>query len=319
MIDPDRKKRLQELKDQPREMVLVADGDAFVVSLEAQIAKLQEIMGQPVSLNDIDGLIAQLSGVGSVAEQVRGLKDAIQAVVDKQMPETVGVVGLSDIVKAIKEIKPSEATVKVDFASQKSLKGIMLGLDGVIKAIEENKLSLSQKPGDFIPTRRVVKIGSQYLFDDNPHGGGGSGGSSVSAVTIADGSDAAIGSTTDAAVDTDTTGTVSGKLRGLVKLMVNLLSRWPASLGQKAKTASLPVVIASDQDALSVSPVVTYYAVEAQQDATYDYYAFALPGTALASAAWQAKRVESDGTTKWADGNANFDNVATNLSGLSYS
>lgn len=43
--------------------------------------------------------------------------------------------------------------------------------------------------------------------------------------------DFGVGFTTDAAVDTDTTGTVSGKLRGLVKLMVNLLSRWPAALG----------------------------------------------------------------------------------------
>lgn len=40
-----------------------------------------------------------------------------------------------------------------------------------------------------------------------------------------------LGATADAAVDTDTTGTVSGKLRGLVKLIVNLLSRWPAALG----------------------------------------------------------------------------------------
>lgn len=61
------------------------------------------------------------------------------------------------------------------------------------------------------------------------------------------------------------------------------------------------------------------YAVEAQQDSTYEYYAFAPPGTSLASASWQAKRVESDGTTRWADGNANFDNVASNLAGLSYS
>jgi hypothetical protein len=40
-----------------------------------------------------------------------------------------------------------------------------------------------------------------------------------------------LGATSDDAVDTDTTGTVSGKLRGLVKLMVNFLSRLPASLG----------------------------------------------------------------------------------------
>lgn len=54
---------------------------------------------------------------------------------------------------------------------------------------------------------------------------------SVAASAEADGHSVTLGATTDAAVDTDTTGTVSGKLRGLVKLFVNLLSRWPAALG----------------------------------------------------------------------------------------
>lgn len=78
---------------------------------------------------------------------------------------------------------------------------------------------------------------------------GGGGG----AVTIADGADVAEGFTTDAAVVTDTTGTVSGKLRGLVKWA---FERMPASLGQKTMAASLPVVIASDQSAVPVSGTV---------------------------------------------------------------
>lgn len=69
----------------------------------------------------------------------------------------------------------------------------------------------------------------------------------VGAVTIADGADVAEGATTDAAVITDTTGTVSGKIRGLVKWA---FERMPVSLGQKAMAASLPVVIASDQSAV---------------------------------------------------------------------
>lgn len=81
-------------------------------------------------------------------------------------------------------------------------------------------------------------------------GGGGGGG----AVTIADGADVAEGATTDAAVITDTTGTISGKLRGLVKWA---FERMPASLGQKLMAASFPVVIASDQSAVPVSGTVT--------------------------------------------------------------
>src|SRR4051812_39508300 len=75
-------------------------------------------------------------------------------------------------------------------------------------------------------------------------GGGGGGGG---AATIADGADVAEGATTDIAVVTDANGTVSGKLRGLVKWA---FERMPASLGQKAMAASLPVVVASDQSSL---------------------------------------------------------------------
>ena len=58
------------------------------------------------------------------------------------------------------------------------------------------------------------------------------------------------GANADAAVVTDAAGSISGKLRGLIKWA---FERMPASLGQKVKTASLPVVLASDQDALSVT------------------------------------------------------------------
>lgn len=71
-----------------------------------------------------------------------------------------------------------------------------------------------------------------------------------SAVSIADGADVAEGLTTDAAVITDATGTLSGKLRGLVKWA---FERMPASLGQKTMAASLPVVIASDQSGITAN------------------------------------------------------------------
>lgn len=41
---------------------------------------------------------------------------------------------------------------------------------------------------------------------------------------VADGGDPAIGSTTDAAITTDTTGSISGKLRGLIKILADVWS-----------------------------------------------------------------------------------------------
>lgn len=74
------------------------------------------------------------------------------------------------------------------------------------------------------------------------------------ASTIADGADVALGARADAAIDTDIAGSVSGKLRGLVKLMVNLLSRWPASLtaGGNLKTALLESIPAGTNNIGSV-------------------------------------------------------------------
>ena len=63
-----------------------------------------------------------------------------------------------------------------------------------------------------------------------------------------------IGSTIDAAVVTDTTGTLSGKLRGLVKWA---FERMPAALGQTTKAASLPVTLASDEDSIGISTGAT--------------------------------------------------------------
>jgi hypothetical protein len=53
------------------------------------------------------------------------------------------------------------------------------------------------------------------------------------------------------------------------------------------------------------------------------YVGIAPPGTAQATAGWQAKKIDSTDANNvvitWADGDTNFDNVATDLSGLSYS
>jgi hypothetical protein len=117
----------------------------------------------------------------------------------------------------------------------------------------------SPTPNNFVPVaNHVWDIGTlRWVMMTQPSGGGG-------AVTIANGADVAEGATTDAAVTSDTTGTVSGKLRGLVKWAYE---RMPAALGQTTMTGSLPVVIASNQSAVPISaaalPLPTGAATEA--------------------------------------------------------
>lgn len=113
-------------------------------------------------------------------------------------------------------------------------------------------MSSKETPSEYVLASSLTyywNIGTlTWVKGTQPSAGGGG------AVTVADGADVAEGATTDAAVITDTTGTLSGKLRGLVKWA---FERMPASLGQKTMAASLPVVISSDQSVISVSGAVT--------------------------------------------------------------
>ena len=49
------------------------------------------------------------------------------------------------------------------------------------------------------------------------------------------------------------------------------------------------------------------------------YVAVAYPGTSTSAELWQVQKIDSSGNITWADGNANFDNQATDLSSLEYS
>lgn len=50
------------------------------------------------------------------------------------------------------------------------------------------------------------------------------------------------------------------------------------------------------------------------------YFCYAVPGTLSSAASWKiSKTVDATGVKTWADGNANYDNVADNRASLSYS
>lgn len=58
------------------------------------------------------------------------------------------------------------------------------------------------------------------------------------------------------------------------------------------------------------------------ESGSFTYIAVAPAGTSQSSASWQVKCIEvsgSDTIITWADGNTDFDNVATDLTSLSYS
>lgn len=63
-------------------------------------------------------------------------------------------------------------------------------------------------------------------------------------------------------------------------------------------------------------------ATKITESGTTIYYAQAPIGTAQSTAGWQARKIDTSGNDTvftWADGDAEFDNVATDLTALSYS
>ena len=63
------------------------------------------------------------------------------------------------------------------------------------------------------------------------------------------------------------------------------------------------------------------YAIKLTESGNYIYIAYAPPGTAEATAGWKVMRLDTTSGLKitYADGDVDFDNVATDLTSLSYS
>lgn len=90
---------------------------------------------------------------------------------------------------------------------------------------------------DFV---RIKDYNGNPVDMDAPDVGGGINRSRVGVASVpAD----PFGTNADAAITSDTTGSMQGKLRGLVKMIAE---RWPLSLGRKTAAASLPVTLSSD-------------------------------------------------------------------------
>jgi hypothetical protein len=91
------------------------------------------------------------------------------------------------------------------------------------------------------------------------------------------------------------------------------------------KYARLVYIAGSSADALELSAVIANVdppkaSIIIDND-PYTYVAEAVPGSSPISAVWRVKRIETSGgntAITWADGDGNFDNVATDLSGLVY-
>lgn len=86
-------------------------------------------------------------------------------------------------------------------------------------------------------------------------------------------------------------------------------------------TLKKPMVLAGGFDGTEnvQRPEASDLQVKITEAGGYTYVAKSAIGTAVSSADWKVFRVDSSGNKLYADGNANYDNVATDLTALTYS
>lgn len=96
-------------------------------------------------------------------------------------------------------------------------------------------------------------------------------------------------------------------------------------IGLKKFARMVYVVGSSSDPAAPVSSTISNsfpaLAQEIVVNGTITYIAEAAPGSQLSAAVWRAKKITDNTSSisiKWADGNGNFDNTASDLSGLTY-
>jgi hypothetical protein len=163
--------------------------DPVRIGLEAEelrqsIDNLKEALGVPVEFKDLDSLIAQLAEVGNLSKEVRDFKIALA---NFKHPKSLNINGLDELLKQYKDYKP---IVKVDASvARYELAAMAVSIQKLALAIKANTADpQSQDAADYIPMRRVIKLGppggGKFIFDDLPMGMGGGGGGRTRRPTI---------------------------------------------------------------------------------------------------------------------------------------
>lgn len=175
----EREKKLEILKKREtiKNFQITGNGEAFVEILEATVNELKDSLGAGVELKNLDDLLEQLGVLQSFQKEVKDLKDSIKEI---KLPDNIEVRGLGDLVKATKVLSErKDPEFKID---EKLFKELAKSIVELTLKVEEASVppKQNQKPSDYVPMRRVMKVGNKLMYDDSFYTGGGGGSSSTS-------------------------------------------------------------------------------------------------------------------------------------------
>ncbi len=247
---------------------------------------------ESVSINNLDGLLVALR---DLSDQMVGVRKSVEAItVDPQVnvhsPDQITVSNLDSVVSAIESLMAEVRTLPKEFVVPKQEKIIFPKLE-IPQTFTVDNLDVLAKGLKAI-NDNVVKLAS-VVAD--------------SKVELPEQDDAKLLSAIEG-------------VRSAIVGMVFPIPTAPTPSFKNSSGQAVSLVIGSDGTLpVSSSASVTTKITESGSDT---YIGKAAVGSAQSSAVWQAQKIAVSGantTFLWADGNDSFDNVATDLTALSYS
>lgn len=163
-------KKKQAEKDSER--LLIEKHIASQDSLRASIDSLYELMNdkEEYDFSKLEHQLSELDKRLDFAPFFKSLENSIKSNKTTQHKK-IKIEGFSELLKAVYDNKP--LPVKVD------LKAFEKSIVNIEQYIKEQTRSSDQGAEDYLPVRRVIKMGNRLVFDDNvTNPGGGGGGSS---------------------------------------------------------------------------------------------------------------------------------------------
>lgn len=246
---------------------------------------------ESVSVNNLDGLLISLSEIG---EQLKGVRSSIDAitvdpVVDVHNPDTITVGNISEIVSAIDQLKQEVKKLPQDIQLPKQEKITFPKLE-VPKSFTVDNLS-SLENGLRSINDNVVKLAA--VVTD-------------SRIEIP-------------AFDISALIQATDNVQAAIKGMVFPIPTNPTAPFKDSTGKAVSILIGSD----GLLPVSSGSSktTKITESGTDTYIAKAAVGSSQSSAVWQAQKIAVSGsntTILWADGNDSYDNVATDLTALTY-
>lgn len=169
-----RLQKLQTLKDRRTKATRksVDERTALLDKLDERMQEFRSLMGEGIEVKNTEELLVELKELKGLSPTIEKLQSTIEKIEAPNYPKTLSLDNIG-------ELKTALETNTIDLSP---IKQIAEEVRSLTEIIAKKEVKAGQKPEDFIPFRRVIKVdGVGLKYDDSFYTGGG-GGSNVPTV-----------------------------------------------------------------------------------------------------------------------------------------